>query len=126
MILVAVSGYAQDTLNVQPPKIVAKMKLGQELQLEGTKILFAEVISDSRCPTGVNCVWPGEAKILLKMNNAETTVEKIIVIGAKTDSNGELICKNNNKSVFVHDLKPYPKNGEKINRRDYYLEIMIR
>jgi hypothetical protein len=42
---------------------------GQEraVQGSGTKIKFVEIIEDSRCPTDVNCVWAGNAKIKIEV-----------------------------------------------------------
>jgi hypothetical protein len=45
---------------------------------EKLKIRFAEVVEDSRCPKGANCVWAGNAKMKITYrvgNGAEESVE---------------------------------------------------
>lgn len=37
---------------------------------EGFEIYFEEVVSDSRCPPRVECVWEGEATIKLQFNTS--------------------------------------------------------
>ena len=44
--------------------------IGQETEFSGksvTKVKFAEVLEDSRCPEGVDCLWAGNARIALEL-----------------------------------------------------------
>lgn len=45
--------------------------MGEEksLQKEKLKIKFVDVPEDSRCPMNARCVWIGNARIKLKVNN---------------------------------------------------------
>lgn len=40
--------------------------IGDNLEFGDYSIKFKEVISDSRCPRGVTCVWAGEVKVLVE------------------------------------------------------------
>lgn len=45
-----------------------KVKAGRVVTLDGGKLLlrFARVAEDSRCPADVNCVWAGNAEVLVE------------------------------------------------------------
>jgi hypothetical protein len=45
------------------------LAVGQTLTVEGhpVRVTFVEVASDSRCPTGVTCIWEGEAIVNLRV-----------------------------------------------------------
>jgi hypothetical protein len=42
---------------------------GQQVLIEGEglRITFTRVAEDSRCPRGVNCIWAGNGKVVLKL-----------------------------------------------------------
>ena len=45
--------------------------LGEEIPLEGSnlRIRLVLVLEDSRCPTGVECMTPGEASVVLRISD---------------------------------------------------------
>jgi hypothetical protein len=42
-----------------------ELKLGQTAEIEGHRFMFKEVSSDSRCPVDAECIWSGEATVVL-------------------------------------------------------------
>jgi len=40
---------------------------GQTARVEGADVTFESVSADSRCPQGVNCVWEGDAVVLVSV-----------------------------------------------------------
>lgn len=63
----------------QVPETVT-MKIGESKKADAgkLKIAFLEIVEDSRCPVGANCVWAGNAKIKLSVSidkKAATIVE---------------------------------------------------
>jgi hypothetical protein len=64
-------------------------------------------ISDSRCPTGVVCVWQGEATVNLEIK--EATVYEVILstFHQPVDTVNNLIFK-------LIDVLPYPKYGVEV------------
>jgi hypothetical protein len=58
-----------------PPAIGTPFTLarGETTTLDGIEIGFAAVLEDSRCPTGVTCVWEGRASINLSLTRAGQT-----------------------------------------------------
>jgi hypothetical protein len=45
-----------------------QLTLGQSQRVGGLTVRFDEVSADSRCPLGVQCVWEGDAAVLLTVS----------------------------------------------------------
>lgn len=62
---------AVPAINAQGWQTRVSIAKGQEkaIQHSGTKIKLLGVIEDSRCPTDVNCVWAGNAKIKIEIRS---------------------------------------------------------
>ena len=84
---------------------------------------FIRVISDSRCPTGVTCVWAGEAKILVEF------FEKGRSQGEKVISNTKLplseFFKSDILNIIGFTLNPYPDVDKRINPEDYKISLRV-
>jgi hypothetical protein len=57
------------------------IRVGESVRIEGTQsnLSFLAVPEDSRCPSGVQCIWAGNARVSLKLDATQfdlnTTVE---------------------------------------------------
>jgi hypothetical protein len=102
---------------------------GQEASVPSAKLRlrFTDVLEDSRCPTRVECVWTGQARIELEVHpdgTAPTTVEfntnpapgqtvKVATVGAYT--------------IELQSLDPYPQTPEHpIAFEDYRTTLLVR
>ena len=56
------------------------LAIGQVASITGEnlKIRFKEVIGDSRCPQGVQCIWAGEASSLMEITYSGSTFSKTL------------------------------------------------
>jgi hypothetical protein len=87
-----------------------------------------EVLSDSRCPEGVNCIWAGEIKVLVSVYLDKKFIkeETLTISGTNSQENRVWFAqylpayKRNIKSINV---VPNPKEGVKIKPKDYYIRI---
>ena len=108
-----------------------KVKLGQEFSLaigqsaaissEKMKIEFVAVTADSRCPSGAECIWAGEARctIMISLKENEQTVTLVQPGGGSS-----VATKIEGYSLnFI--LTPYPQLGQQIKDRDYRLVLTI-
>jgi hypothetical protein len=84
------------------------------------KIKFLEVVEDSRCPEGVNCVWAGNAKIKVLIDNGTTKQEFAMNtnLGPKGDS-------FSGWAIYLEELTPYPKEGSSMNAKLYKAKFKI-
>lgn len=104
------------------------LQAGEQLEFGDKSIRFKAVISDSRCPKVVTCVWAGEAKVLIEIfEKGKLINEKLVVINPYfTDeiplkfSAGEVIY-----SITTFRLFPYPAAASKKNAMDYSLEMQV-
>jgi hypothetical protein len=52
-----------------PAAGIFALSVGEEAEVAtGTKLRFDRIVSDSRCPAGVQCVWAGEVRIALSLS----------------------------------------------------------
>ncbi len=92
------------------------------------QLVLKEVISDSRCPDGLNCIWAGEATAIISVyKDSKLVEENTMNFSMKNQEENKLwFCKylpekqRNLKSVSI---LPYPKEGSKVDPEDYYLKI---
>ncbi len=99
------------------------LAIGQSVTIPSEKmtIEFIAVTADSRCPSGAQCIWAGEAEctINISLNKNEQTVTLIQPGGGSSVS-----TKIEGYSLsFI--LNPYPQLGQQIENRDYRLVLTI-
>lgn len=87
--------------------------LGQTAMITGEnlEIRFAEVISDSRCPQGVQCVWAGEASCLtyVTQTQASSPPYKLVLVQSGGADSAE---QTFDRHVVKFRLEPYPVAGK--------------
>jgi len=84
-------------------------------------IVLDSVLNDSRCPTGAQCVWAGNAAVRLVFSSANNKVSFVLNTNPtfRTDS---LI---NGYRIKLNILTPYPELGVAIKQADYRSEVEI-
>ncbi|HYP52426.1 MAG TPA: hypothetical protein VEQ42_02740 [Pyrinomonadaceae bacterium] len=101
-----------------------RLKAGREAELKAArlKVRFASVSEDSRCPTGVDCIWAGNARVSLVVQRAggkQTTVELNTNVEPKAVS-------ADGYELALTNLDPYPQSGAKIDPKDYTATLVVR
>ena len=94
------------TEKAQVPEILTKLKLMQEINIDGYLLSFKSVENDGRCPKKVTCVWPGEAKVLVEIFDGTDIKSKTITIPALGFH--EEIFTTSEHVVYLRNLAPYP------------------
>jgi len=108
--------------------LVSKLNYKKSISIEDINLKFEEVLSDSRCPKDVECVWAGEAKVLIEIyQNGHIDIRKEIIIDVKGILNdaSNLIYASNTIKVYATGLYPYPTTSQKKDLETYYLEISV-
>ena len=129
ILLFQVSLSAQDSTNTESPKIISKLKLGSVIEFDSKSIKFVKVMEDSRCPTGVSCMWEGQAKVQIELYENGKLLETKELIFGKTNINPkkqELVMTKGDKTVYAYTISPYPVNQQPIPEENYYLELIIK
>ena len=111
-----------------------RVRLGQEFDLrvgrqaavegEGFRVKFASVVSDSRCPEGVACVWAGNAEVLIEAEAGGSRA------GLKLNTHGgdgfPKEGRHQQYSVGLVALKPRPHKDVAVKAADYVATLVIR
>ena len=96
----------------------------------GTQLFLKEVISDARCPIGVQCIWEGEAQANISIyKNGKWIDETIITFSSKKEQeNKEWLSKMRTiplAKIKSIQLVPYPKEGQKIDSKTYMIKVAL-
>ncbi len=126
ILLVFTTGVLAQTYKKEKIKFV-EIKQNAKLKDKGYQLALKEVISDSRCPEGVTCIWAGEVQFVVSVYKDKKFVqdETITLPNQNQDykpwfSKYMPSCKKNIKSIGI---LPYPKEGIIIDPKDYYIKI---
>jgi len=117
---------AQDTNQKTSPVIVAKVALGEAITIDGITIHFKEVLEDSRCPSGVTCIWAGRAKVTVGVKeDGQAIQEKEIIFGQTIEGeiSNNTIFENGNSKLKAFSLEPYPEYEKITDVTNYKLLI---
>lgn len=127
--VVIASGRSQDSLQVNPPQIITKLKIGQSVSVGSQSLKFIGVAEDSRCPSDVSCFWEGQVKIMVALYDSEKLLEEKELIfkgkGANLQPKKGLF-DTKDKNVYGYSVSPYPSSSTPIASDDYYLELIVK
>lgn len=104
------------------------LQSGEQLLFGDKSIRFKEVVSDSRCPKDVTCVWAGEAKVLIEIfENGKLMSEKVVVINPNIIDKMPLQFSAGNGiyALSAIELFPYPRTNSKKAKMNYRLELQV-
>ena len=95
---------------------------GQTVRAQDLRVLFLEVVSDSRCPANVTCPTAGDAIVSfeLRVNTTTSEVQLHVVDPVKRSALFEGYL------VELTALAPYPIAGQTIDEDDYRATINVR
>ncbi|MFV5697085.1 hypothetical protein ACM55H_01835 [Flavobacterium sp. ZT3R17] len=126
LLIFCVSVFAQNTKkeNIKYVKITQKICLKKT----GYQLVLKAIISDSRCPEGVTCVWAGEASAVISVYKDSKLVEdKTIVFSQKNEAeNNQWFAKyllEKQRKIKNSNVFPYPKQRVTVAKKDYYIKI---
>ena len=88
-----------------------------ELRLE-----IDSVLTDSRCPTGVNCVWEGNAEVRFNLIMEGSSQYSF---NLNTNPKFQTDTLLNGFRFSLVGVLPYPEYGETIEHDDYKVEIVV-
>lgn len=120
-----VGAQEQDSIAVQS---IVKVELATRTAIDSSlEIEFVKVLSDSRCPKDVQCIWAGEAKILVKVyRNGVFESEDQLTIHPRV-LEVAVLEKLSSKLTRIKALQlfPYPDTAASALKNEYYIEFSI-
>ena len=104
---------------------VFQLRVGESAQVrlsQGSdiRITLSSVAEDSRCPTGVQCVWAGNARLalLLSHGGAGTSAALNTTVEPRTASFA-------GHTISLVELRPQPRVGEPISQSEYVASVRL-
>ncbi len=99
-----------------------RVQVNKQARVSGTKftVKFLELVEDSRCPIGTDCVWAGNAKIKIQItkNGKSPKIIELNSNGPETEAVDGYIFK-------LTALTPHPAINIRINRNGYVAIIVM-
>ncbi len=92
-------------------------RLNQTIQIGGIYITPLEVISDSRCPEDVTCIWAGEVKLKVRLASGINSSEVTLTLG----TSAEFL----QKKVNLIGVSPGGNSKKIIKPADYLFEFTV-
>ena len=125
LLLFSMAGWAE------PPHKERRAQLGHEFKLKvgeqvvikeaGLTISFSAVAEDSRCPKGVDCIWAGNGRIVVKVSKGyrkAATVELNTGVAPKEQ-------RFQDYDIKLVNLDPYPQKNVNVKRSDYTATLIV-
>jgi len=111
---------------------VVKSRLGEEFSLrmgetariaqEDLTIRLDEVVEDSRCPTGVICIWAGRVTCIVEFTHAGSSYRMALTEPGLTDEYSKE--RYEGYDITFH-VTPYPDTGKTIPKDAYRLQLIV-
>jgi hypothetical protein len=101
-----------------------RVRIGQTIVVEGIKVRFSAVESDSRCPMDVVCVWEGDAVanfVVAQNCNCDTPVFELKLHTSLQPKSGAAYGFR----VTLLNLQPYPRASTPTKPDAYYAWIRL-
>jgi hypothetical protein len=92
---------------------------------ENLTLRFTDVLEDSRCPTAVDCVWMGQARIAVEVQqqgSAPTTTQ--FNTNAPPGQSMQTTTVGS-YTIELQSLDPYPETTEPIAFEDYRATLLV-
>ena len=107
---------------------IAKITQKKCFKKKGFTLVLKEVVSDSRCPEGLNCIWAGEVTVVLSVYKDLKLVEdNTMVFSMKNQEENKLwFCKylpDNQKNLKSVQVLPYPNKDTPIDKKKYFIKV---
>ncbi|MEP6261403.1 MAG: hypothetical protein ABJ092_07480 [Gillisia sp.] len=115
------------SLAQETPEIMhnALLQEGDLFSVGKVSVVFKEVISDSRCPKQVTCIWDGEAKVLLGIYENGKFLENRIVSSTAANSVQQFTAAGMIYNISGIQLLPYPEVHSKKIKPEYTLRLSL-
>lgn len=102
-----------------------RLKIGQRVTIKRQKlsIKFSAVHDESRCPTGVQCVWEGNAGVVVQVSKKNKKVVQAVLNTNASIKPNQL--EHSGYNIRLVGLNPYPKADQPIDPKDYEAVLLV-
>jgi len=103
------------------------LNVGQEvLTADGKlKIKFVSVLEDSRCPKGVNCIWAGNARVMLQVGKPTGAPLKLELNTNPREATDGAGSGYDQYLIKLVEVAPYPVAEQTIKPGNYAVTLVV-
>lgn len=103
---------------------VVELRVGATTPVAGTPVTvtFVGVTEDSRCPTGVTCIWEGDAVAELRV---QTRADDAVTVRLHTNARFEGQAAAHGVTVVLERLQPHPKADTPVPAEAYVATVRL-
>jgi hypothetical protein len=97
---------------------------GQAASIEGTSVavLFRSVTADSRCPVDVQCVWAGDAAVLVTVSSGSAGDERDATLHTGLEPKATTVGGD---EIRLTGVEPAPHSGTPIPPSSYRVTLRV-
>ena len=111
--------YAVSAQNTQ--QVSVRVHKQKSVMRDRLRIKFVAV-EDSRCPADANCVWAGNAKVIIRVTNRNGKTE---TFDLNTNLEGKT-ARFGGYEIRLVSVSPYPRSNIRINPNGYTARFTVR
>lgn len=115
-------------VNSEPLEYHFVLGVGDELLLGDQVIRFKSVISDSRCPRSVQCIWEGQAELLFEFFEDGKKLGETSFSTLDNFQGDQLAQVFPGQPFYLSNLflSPYPRHPGAIAAEDYKVKLQVK
>jgi hypothetical protein len=100
-----------------------RLAFGRSARLEHTptRVRFAELLEDSRCPSGVQCIQAGRVRVRLEVSRGR---ERPVAVEVSTDPDG--FRSGGGATWELAGAEPARRAGDAVEPEDYVITLIAR
>ncbi len=126
LVIISISGFSQNDSKASFKSFKIKQQVC--LKKSGYQLVLKEVLSDSRCPKGLTCIWAGMVKASISVYDDGQFVEQKTLDFSEKLNDEDLQWLANylprkQKNIKKMTVLPYPKDGTTINQKKYFIKV---
>lgn len=96
-------------------KVTVRFNAAVRIPSDTTTVRFTDVRSDSRCPSGAQCVWSGDAEVVFTVGGTQQ-----VTLHTTVGTSSVLVA---GRLLSLLDLGPYPSLSTSHPKSDYVATI---
>ncbi|MBP92552.1 hypothetical protein SAMN04487989_101521 [Bizionia echini] len=119
-------GFSQEKVKVETPLILKKLFYKDSVMVNNYVVKFSDVVTDSRCPKNVTCVWAGEVVFKLEVikNKTRINIQTFkIPPTSYTIQERKTLTIEGEELLYLYNVLPFPEADKNIEKTDYYLQF---
>lgn len=108
------------------------LKVGQRMEVvdEGVNVQLVQIVQDSRCPDGTQCIRAGEVTVELELSKEGKETAQLQLSGPpfgalEGSEERSPVAVWENYEITLQQVEPYPREGESIAKEDYEVTVKV-